>query len=522
MDRLIRLEPSNLVALPVEPGRRCTGELTLRNVMYTMPVAFRLQPADSTRYTVRPQSGIISPLCTLTVEITYHPQLGRLVPDSFPYSNDSFQLHSVVVPGAAVKNPSSTIDSVPNDWFTTRKKQVFVDSGVRILFVGSVVLVKLVADGSMDRVREVLERSDPEWNSVDSVDESTGQSLLHIAINSGRADLVQLLLEFSPEVEMKDGSGQSPLETAAAAGESLIVELLLARGATARGSSSSMGPLHLAARGGHLDVMRLLLLAGAEVNDAAADGRTALHFAAEARRRDCARLLISDGADVNAVHAGGGTPLHAAAANGDEATVKLLLKSGANKDVRNAAGKTAYDAAAESGHVRLFDWLRLGDRLCAAARRGDASEVRRLLDGGAAVNGRDQNGWSALHRACFKGRSEVARVLLEEGVDVNGEDDDGYTALHCAVEAGHGDVVELLVKKGADVNARTGKGVAAVEIADAIHYTGIARTLVCGGAARVGESSPPEKGVVGKEEVRKVNGRVRRSRFGRPAMAMAL
>lgn len=156
MDRLISLEPSNLVAIRVEQGHECYGELTLRNVMYTMPVAFRLQPVNKTRYTVRPQSGIISPLATLTVKITYEfSPMSSTLPDSLPYCDDSFLLHSVVVPGAALKNPSSTYDTVPNDWFTTKKKQVFIDSGIKIMFVGSPVLAQLVANGSMDEIREV-------------------------------------------------------------------------------------------------------------------------------------------------------------------------------------------------------------------------------------------------------------------------------------------------------------------------------------------------------------------------------
>ena len=260
MDRLISLEPSNLVAVRIEPGQKCYGELTLRNVMYTMPVAFRLQPVNKDRYTVKHQSGIIASLGTLTVEIVYHLRPGLFLPDSFPLSDDSFLLHSVVVPGAAIKDSTSSFDAVPNDWFTTRKKQVFIDSGIKIMFVGSPVLVQLVMDGSMDEIREVLEHSDPAWNPADSVD-SHGQTLLHIAIAQSRPDFVQLLLEFEPNVEFLSRTGSTPLEAAAGCGEELIVELLLAhKASTERSESSSWGPIHLAAVGGHIEVLRLLLL----------------------------------------------------------------------------------------------------------------------------------------------------------------------------------------------------------------------------------------------------------------------
>ncbi|CAB4285848.1 unnamed protein product [Prunus armeniaca] len=453
--------------------------------MYTMPVAFRLQPLIKNRYTVKPQSGIISPLEKLTIEIVYHLPQGSSLPDSFPYCHDSFLLHSVVVPGAAIKDSSSTFDAVPSDWFTTKKKQVFIDSGVKVMFVGSPILAQLVADGLMDDIREVLEKSDPSWKAADSVD-SEGQSLLHLAISQGRPDLVQLLLEFEPDVEAQSRSGSSPLEAAASCGEALIVELLLARRAsTERSESSTWGPIHLAAAGGHAEVLRLLIIKRANVDAVTKDGSTALHLAVEGRKRDCARLLMASGAKAEVRDSrDGDTPLHIAAGLGDEYMVKLLLQKGANKDIRNFAGRTAYDVASENGHTRLFDSLRLGDSLCIAARKGEVRTIVRLLETGAAINGRDQHGWTALHRACFKGKIDAVRTLLEKGVDVDAKDEDGYTALHCAAESGHADVIEMLVKKGADAEARTNKGVTALQIAESLHYVGITRILVHGGATK--------------------------------------
>ncbi|KAK6243547.1 hypothetical protein QUC31_009956 [Theobroma cacao] len=508
MDRLISLEPSNLVAVRIEPGQKCYGELTLRNVMYTMPVAFRLQPLNKGRYTVKPQSGIIAPLGTQTVEIVYHLPPGSLLPDSFPLSDDSFLLHSVVVPGAAIKDSTSSFDAVPNDWFTTKKKQVFIDSGIKIMFVGSPVLVQLVMDGSMDEIRDVLERSDPAWNPADSVD-SHGQTLLHLAIAQSRPDIVQLLLEFEPDVEFQSQSGSTPLEGAAGCGEELIVELLLAHKASSeRSKSSSWGPIHLAAIGGHLEVLRLLLLKGADVDALTKDGNTSLHLAVEERRKDCTRLLLANGATLDVRNTRDGeTPLHIAAGLGDEQMVKLLLQKGANKEIRNKAGKTVYDVAAEYGHIRLFDALKLGDSLCLAARKGEVRNIQRLIENGAVINGRDQHGWTALHRASFKGRIDAVKMLIDKGIDVDSKDDDGYTALHCAVESGHTDVVELLVKKGADVEARTNKGVTALQIADSLHYAGISRILIHGGATKDGMpqvaampvSIPFGNGKMGKE-----------------------
>lgn len=531
MDRLIGLEPSNLVAIRIEPGQKCYGELTLRNVMYTMPVAFRIQALNRTRYTVKPQSGIISPLATLTVEITYHLPPGSILPETFPQSEDSFLLHSVVVPGAAIKDPISTIDAVPTDWFTTKKKQVFIDSGIKIMFVGSPILAQLVMEGSMDEIREVLERSDPAWNLADSVD-SHGQTLLHIAISQGRPDIVQLLLEFEPDVEFQSRSGSSPLEAAAVSGEALIVELLLARRAsTERSESSTWGPIHLAAGGGHLEVLRLLLLKGANVDALTKDGNTALHLAVKEGRRDCARLLLASGAksDIRNTR-DGDTPLHISAGLGDENMVKLLLQKGANKDIRNKNSKIAYDVAAEYGHSRLFDPLKLGDSLCVAARKGEVRRIHRLIENGAAINGCDQHGWTALHRAAFKGKIDAVRTLIDKGIDIDAKDEDGYTALHCAAESGHADVIELLVKKAADVEARTNKGITALQIAESLHYVGITRVLIHGGAVKDGLTQgtaqpthvPFGKGMAGKGVEKAVKKRPSRARALRSSVDRSL
>ncbi|XP_073269136.1 protein VAPYRIN-like [Primulina huaijiensis] len=487
MDRLIRLEPSNTVAIEIEPGQKCSGSISLRNVMHTMPVAFRIQPLNKTRYTVVPHSGIILPLTTLTLEITYQLSPNSSLPYRYPHCDDSFVLQSVVAPGAGVKNPTSTYDSVPNDWFTNKKKQVYSDSGIKIMFVGSMVLSSLVAKGCMDEIREVLEKSVPNSRAADSVD-SEGNSLLHLAVAQSRPDLVQLLLEFEPDIEATNRTGSSPLEAASASGEELIVELLLAHKASPeRSEFSTWGPIHLATGNGHVQVLRHLLLKGANPNSLTKDGNTALHLAVEEKRRDCARLLLANAARSDIQNTSDGdTPLHTASTIGDEQMVKLLLHKGANKDIRNKQRKTAYDLAAENGHTNLFDVLKLADKLCTAARKGELRMILKFLENGASIHGRDQNGWTALHRASFKGRIDVTRMLIEKGIDVNAKDEDGYTALHCAVESGQVDVIELLVKRGADVEAKTNKGVTAVQIAESLNYTGIIRILVQGGAAKDG------------------------------------
>jgi hypothetical protein len=81
------------------------------------------------------------------------------------------------------------------------------------------------------------------------------------------------------------------------------------------------------------------------------------------------------------------------------------------------------------------------DPLVAGARRGDADEVSRLLDGGAAVP------VSLLAETAGLRRWDVVRALVEYGAAV---DVGNPSALHYAAAAGERAIVELLLDHGAD------------------------------------------------------------------------
>jgi len=60
---------------------------------------------------------------------------------------------------------------------------------------------------------------------------------------------------------------------------------------------------------------------------------------------------------------------------------------------------------------------------------------------------------SALMRASWYGYTEIITLLLEKGADVNAKNDEGMTALMCASVYGYTEIITLLLKKGADINA---------------------------------------------------------------------
>jgi ankyrin repeat protein len=96
------------------------------------------------------------------------------------------------------------------------------------------------------------------------------------------------------------------------------------------------------------------------------------------------------------------------------------------------------------------------DELSAAARKGDAVTVKRLLDEGIDVNTRFRYGVTALFYACDHGHVDVVKTLLDRGADPNVKDTFyGMTPLMMAVSPAqkkrpeHTEIAKLLIKKGA-------------------------------------------------------------------------
>ncbi len=89
--------------------------------------------------------------------------------------------------------------------------------------------------------------------------------------------------------------------------------------------------------------------------------------------------------------------------------------------------------------------------ICDAAFIGNLSEVKKLLNEGADVNAtNNDNDWTALIGAALEGHSEITKVLLDNGANVNDKDEDGITALMRAAYKGYSEVTKVLLKCGAN------------------------------------------------------------------------
>lgn len=117
-----------------------------------------------------------------------------------------------------------------------------------------------------------------------------------------------------------------------------------------------------------------------------------------------------------------------------------------------------------------------------SVKSGDYAEVKRLIEAGADINAKNNDGFPALIMALLMEHTEVATLLIEAGADVNAEAKAGYTALPIVAGDGLIEVVKLLVEKGADVNDRDNNGYTALFSAAKYGHTKIAQLLIDAGA----------------------------------------
>lgn len=85
-----------------------------------------------------------------------------------------------------------------------------------------------------------------------------------------------------------------------------------------------------------------------------------------------------------------------------------------------------------------------------SVKKGNLSNVIRIIEKGADVDAQDNDGTTALMTASEYGHPEVPKLLIEAGAEVNEKDEYDDTALMWALKMGHTEVVELLREEGAN------------------------------------------------------------------------
>jgi len=106
--------------------------------------------------------------------------------------------------------------------------------------------------------------------------------------------------------------------------------------------------------------------------------------------------------------------------------------------------------------------------LLIAAKKRNPELLKPLIENGAEVDGRDENGLTALMWAASMGLEDNVGILIQAGANINGKDNSGLTPLMWATIQGHPRVVEILLARGAEVKMKNLKGLTAERLSQLI------------------------------------------------------
>lgn len=164
------------------------------------------------------------------------------------------------------------------------------------------------------------------------------------------------------------------------------------------------------------------------------------------------------GTDIDAVLPNGQYPLHVATEKGRIILVKTLLKHGAGIDRLTSNGESALELAVLSGRIEIAEILLAkgatldpSQLMLRAANAGltDRDSLRFLLERGADLAQRDENGDTPLLIAIRQDNHRLATHLVNAGADVNVKTRDGESALALARSIKAPELVSLLQRFGA-------------------------------------------------------------------------
>ena len=309
------------------------------------------------------------------------------------------------------------------------------------------------------------------------------------AASHNNAVVCRSLLELGANVSVKDKDGATPLRVAS---DEKLLNILLAwtieKGADISDDSmQNIQPVFMAAAEcGCGRAVRMLAQAGAnlEERDPDKDGSTALLVASKNGSVCAAQALIDAGADIHACNRRGNTPLLLAVKNGFTDLAMKLIEAGASVHSINKCGETALSLALINGHGKICCQLINGGAkvdgrisffpcLKNAVVAGDIGLLTRLVQAGASVNERGDDGTTVLHVAVCH-RLDMVKFLLIHGADVSAPAENGFMPLHSACAANtqayqQVDVIKTLLAYGAVPTAETNDHETPLDIAQQRH-----------------------------------------------------
>ena len=188
----------------------------------------------------------------------------------------------------------------------------------------------------------------------------------------------------------------------------------------------------------HLDLAEVVRnLSQAEINQVDTFGRTATWWAARRGDTSALSLLLEHGGDGNKMTPGGTRPFDAALTSKEPACYWMFLEPNFNVMIDYKNGR---------GYTPLHHSCYHGD---------DVEFVKCLVDRGADINARANDGISPLHFTSQEGNTAIADYLISRGANINAKATTGETPLYLAIQGNRHRCIQLLLHHNPDCSLGT-------------------------------------------------------------------
>lgn len=341
--------------------------------------------------------------------------------------------------------------------------------------------------GDLDKVKQILANTP---KALDKPNQGNLYTPLHWAVNYGKPNVVDYLLDQGANVNAKTSYKYTPLHLAAMGGNKQIITALFDKKpeVNAKDNNGFTPIMYAVSNNNSMNLINLWIEAGADLDVKNRQKQSLLHLACNYGRSDLAKALIEKGMPFDEADQYGNTPLMTAASRNQSDTVKLLLDKGANVNVVASNNQfTLLHMICQSSALDCFklviDKIDSVDTknnqgqtpLMLAAYARQPEMVTALLEKGADPDTTSQNVYlaSALHAACLQASKECVKALLDKKANASVADQNGDTPLHIAGRGGAAqypqpltdenrklwaEIVELLLAAKADVNLKNKQG----------------------------------------------------------------
>ena len=206
---------------------------------------------------------------------------------------------------------------------------------------------------------EILELLLQHRCDINSQDNHDGRTVLHWAVESKHAPLVEKIIHMNAIIDIKDKNWDTPFMLALKAGSDDIIHCLMKAGCNVTIPDRSFNTaLHVASKDGRTSLILPFIKAGLDINIKGSGGVTALMFACLGGHYEIVHILLRHGANVDMKDRHRATPLiYALMSSAPEPNIREIVKSLVRGGCRLNESANISGTMKSVGMVIEEDWL---------------------------------------------------------------------------------------------------------------------------------------------------------------------